>query len=125
MHQVFIGRQPIFDRDNRVFAYELLWRAGNQSSASFADGDQATTDVLLNALMDIGLDRLVGNHAAFINLTRGFDLGEQPLPNMQNPVVLEILEDIEMDDDLLVAIKKLAAAGYQIALDDFIYTPSL
>ncbi len=125
MQQVFIGRQPIFDRHNRVFAYELLWRAGNQSSARFADGDQATTDVLLNALMDIGLDRLVGNHPAFINLTRGFVLGEHPLPDMQGRVVLEILEDIEMDDALLVAICKLASQGYTIALDDFIYTPSL
>jgi len=58
MSNVFIGRQPIFDRQNQVFAYELLWRGGADNQAGFADGDLATTQVMLNALTEIGLDRL-------------------------------------------------------------------
>jgi len=125
MAQVYIGRQPIFDRDNRVFAYELLWRGGDDNRAGFADGDLATTQVMLNALTEIGLDRLVGEHRAFINLTRRFLLGEQPLPEMTDQVVLEILEDIAPDAEVIAAVRRLAALGYCIALDDFLYRPEL
>jgi len=124
--QAYIGRQPIFDRDNRVFAYELLWRGGVEADqAHFPDGDLATTQVMLNALTDIGLDRLVGKHRAFINLTRRFLLGEQPLPEMTERVVLEILEDIEPDAEVIAAVRRLANLGYCIALDDFLYRPEL
>lgn len=125
MAQVYIGRQPIFDRDNRVFAYELLWRGGQDNRAGFADGDLATTQVMLNALTEIGLDRLVGEHRAFINLTRRFLLEDQPLPEMTDQVVLEILEDIEPDEQVIAAVRRLAGLGYSIALDDFLYRPEL
>ncbi len=125
MKDVFIGRQPIFDRQGKVYAYELLWRDGNSNSANISDGDHATTVVMLNALTEIGLDPLVGQHRAFINLTRNFILGDQPLPAMGDRIVLEILEDIEVDDALLAAIKKLSSQGYTIALDDFLYQPNL
>jgi len=126
MSQVTIGRQPIFDRDLNVIAYELLWRANNKSeSANVIDGDQATTDVILNALVEIGLDRITGNFPAFINLTRNFLLGHYPLPEMSNRLVLEILEDIEITDEVLHGIKTLAQQGYPIALDDFIFHPGL
>lgn len=125
MSDVFIGRQPIFDRNNRVFAYELLWRQGNGNAAQVTDGDLATTQVILNALTEIGLDRLVGNQPAFINLTRSFLLGEQPLPELNGRLVLEVLEDIAPDREIIQGIQHLARQGYTIALDDFLYRPEL
>jgi len=125
MSNVFIGRQPIFDRQNQVFAYELLWRGGADNQAGFADGDLATTQVMLNALTEIGLDRLVGNHLAFINLTRRFLTGDRPLPEMTERVVLEILEDIDPTAEVIAAVERLAGLGYTIALDDFLYRPAL
>ncbi len=125
MAQVYIGRQPIFDRENRVFAYELLWRGGSDNAAGFADGDLATTQVLLNALTEIGLDRLVGDRYAFINLTQRFLLGDHPLPEMTDQVVLEILEDVEPTPEVITAVQRLAGLGYTVALDDFLYRPAL
>ncbi len=125
MSDVFIARQPIFDRQNQVFAYELLWRQGNGNAAQVTDGNLATTQVILNALTEIGLDRLVGNQSAFINLTRSFLLGEQPLPDMNGRLVLEVLEDIEPDAEIISAVARLSQQGYTIALDDFLYRPEL
>jgi len=42
MQDIYIGRQPIFDCDLNVFAYELLFRSGTHNSAGTFDGDQAT-----------------------------------------------------------------------------------
>ncbi len=123
--EIFIGRQPIYDRALDVFAYELLYRSGETDRAGELDGDAATSQVLLNTFTEIGLEHLVGDHLAFINLTRPFIMGENPLPLPEGRIVLEILEDIVVDAQLVDAVRKLSASGYLIALDDFIYHESL
>ena len=125
MQDIFIGRQPIFDRDLEVFAYELLFRSGTQNRAGPLDGDQATSQVVINAFMEIGLDDLVGSRLAFINLTRSFLVTDTPLPFPKDRVVLEILEDIKADAAVLDAVRALGQQGYSMALDDFIFDESL
>ncbi len=125
MSDIFIGRQPIYDQKLKVFGYELLFRAASENRAEFIDGDQATTDVIVNTFLEIGLDNIVGEHLAFINLTRAFFVGEHTISMPQHRVVLELLEDIEADDEVIAGVKRLADLNYTIALDDFIYHESL
>jgi len=125
MSHLYLARQPIYDRQLNVYAYELLYRAADVASAPENIGDQATYTVLMNALTEIGLDDLVGPHYAFINLTRGFVVGDNPLPFSGNKVVIEVLEDIAADEAVLEGVKRLSSQGYMIALDDFIYDESL
>ena len=121
MSNIFIARQPIYDRKLNVFAYELLYRAGDESNhANVTDGDDATSQVLVNALIEIGLPELVGNTLAFINLTQQHILNGLPITLAQENVVLEVLEDVVPDDTLISALQKLKNEGYTIALDDFI-----
>jgi len=126
MNQVFIGRQPIFRRTLDVFAYELLYRttASEQAPLEF-DDDQATAQVLINAFVDIGLERIVGPHKAFVNLPRNFVTGNLPLIFSEAGTVLEILEDCVVDEQLLDSIRNLSSRGFEIALDDFVYKPGL
>lgn len=125
MQDVYIGRQPIFDRDLEVYAYELLFRSGSLNQAARTDvpfdGDRATSQVIVNAFIEIGLDRIVGDQPAFINLTRSFVTARTPLPFPQDRVVLEILEDIEPDAEVLSCLRELADRGYRMALDDFVF----
>ena len=125
MSEIFIGRQPIFDRDLEVYAYELLFRANSGNIADIIDGDEATSDVIVNTFMEIGLDTIVGHSLAFINLTRSYLVNENTISLPKDRVVLEILEDIEADEEVINGVKRLASQGYTIALDDFIYKPSL
>lgn len=122
-HNIFVGRQPIYDRDLNVHAYELLYRSSGANSAHVVDGDQATSQVILNTFVEIGLDTITGGHPAFINLTRSFMTGDHPLPFTPQQVVLECLEDIKPDSEAAAAIRRLADQGYTIALDDFVYRP--
>ena len=126
MQDIYIGRQPIFDRNLNLFAYELLYRANNvDNSADIIDHDHATTNVLVNAFLDFGLEELVGRKLAFINLPRNFIVGEKPLPLPKDKVILEILEGVKVDEEIISAVRKLRGEGYGIALDDFIYHPDL
>lgn len=121
--QVFIGRQPIFDRELRTSAYELLFRQANSGNAAGVfDGYKATSQVIHNALMEIGMDELIGNSKAFINFSREnlLDNTAELLPG--DRVVIEILENIKVDDEIIKAAVKLVKAGFVIALDDFVCT---
>ena len=128
MDDIYIGRQPIYNAKLEVVAYELLFRTGKVSNeANVIDGDNATTNVIINAITEIGMDQLVGPHKAFINLTRNhiLQMAERPLPELKGRMVLEILEDIQAEDDIIAAVHKLADYGFTIALDDFIFNDSL
>ena len=118
MHDIFIGRQPIYDRSLDVYAYELLYRGSEQNRAVVIDGDQATSRVILNAFMEIGLNQIVGQRPAFINLTRGF-LVDRDMMLPADKVVLEVLEDVVVDEPLIRGVRRLCEQGYRIALDDF------
>ena len=59
MAELFIGRQLAFDSDQNVWGYELLFRS-SRNNASFENAQAATSQVILNALLEFGLERVVG-----------------------------------------------------------------
>jgi c-di-GMP phosphodiesterase len=124
MSEVFIGRQPIFNRKLKLFAYELLARSDMQN-VSNSTGDAATSQVIINALMEIGLEHIVGKHPAFFKLTRNFLLEQELGIFSTESTIFAIPNDIEVDDSLLAAVQGLKAKNYQIALDNFVYREEL
>ncbi|MAE71667.1 MAG: signal transduction protein [Gemmatimonadetes bacterium] len=124
MSEVFVGRQPIFDRSQTVRAYELLFRSGERNSAGAVDGNRATADVLANTFTTIGLDQMAGHHPAFVNCTRELILGGTLMALPKQRIVLEILEDVHPDDELVAEVARLAEAGFMVALDDFVFSPA-
>jgi EAL and modified HD-GYP domain-containing signal transduction protein len=111
------ARQAIYDRDMDVVSYELLFRHSDQNYASFVDGDQASSTVLLNAFGDHSLEDLTQNKPAFVNFTPTLINNPPMIPSAN--LVVEILEDVKVDAQLIQSIEKLKSDGYTIALDDF------
>jgi len=93
---ILMARQPIFNRDLEVFAYELLFRNSEDNQAFILDGDQATCRVLLNAYTGFREDNSSEKVPAFINLTRSLLLSQHDLPLPKERVVLEILDALFM-----------------------------
>jgi EAL and modified HD-GYP domain-containing signal transduction protein len=118
---VLMARQPIFDRDSQVVAYELLFRQDMEEAANVQDGDFSTSQVLLNAFTHFGIEEAVGKHTAFVNFTR--HLLENPPPFDKSRLVIEILESEHVDEELVCTVSKLVDEGYTIALDDFVLEP--
>jgi c-di-GMP-related signal transduction protein len=61
MRNIYVGRQAIYDWKLTLYGYELLFRSGNQDTRPASDnfdGDRATSEVLLNTFMEIGLARI-------------------------------------------------------------------
>lgn len=119
--EIFVARQPIFDRKKRVYAYELLYRNGNFPSANITDFDNATSEVITNSMLLIGIESLTGGKKAFINFTRNLLENEFAVMFPPDLVAIEILETIEPDDTIITACKRLKQLGYTLVLDDFVY----
>ena len=115
---VHVARQPIFDKNMNVFAYELLYRS-EEGFNDDKDGNQKTGEVVFNTLVNLGLDNMLGGKKAFINFTK--ETIDDDLPKMfsNDVLVVEILEDVIPDDTFLEQCRVLKQQGYVLALDDF------
>ena len=122
--EVYVGRQPIFDRHSNVFGYELLYRRSMNNFYEGVDGNQATRDLIYNAFFAMQIDDLTEGKVGFINFTDAMvrDLVPEILPKEQ--LVIEILENSIVDQDLIQACINLKEKGYILALDDFVLSPS-
>lgn len=116
---IFVARQPIFDKDINVIAYELLYR-DSAVNASPGGGDSATASVMINGPLMMGLETLTDHKKVFIKFTRSFLLDETVTLFGPDTVVVEVMEDIESDLLLVESLKRLKAAGYTIALDGYV-----
>lgn len=122
--EVFVARQPLFNRMEEVYGYELLYRHNNMNSFPNINGDQATTEVLINSFFNIGIDKLSDGKPCFINFTE--NLLELRLPTYFQPrdIVIEILESVIPSQKIIDICIELKQLGYKLALDDFIFDKS-
>lgn len=118
---VYVARQPIFNREKEVVAYELLYR---DTDNNFFDGSVAasvaTSILLMNSYISFGINNLVGDAKAFVNFGKALIDSDIPLLLDSNKVVVELLEDIVPDRLFVEKIKMLKDKGYTIALDDYV-----
>ncbi|TQR19984.1 EAL and HDOD domain-containing protein [Psychrobacillus vulpis] len=118
---IFVARQPIFAKNEYIFAYELLYRNDQQNSFPNIDGDSATLEVLIHSFLTIGINELAGDKLCFINFTENLLEKEVFSQFPSNRIVVEILEDIPITHMLLQKLREIKSLGFLIALDDFIF----
>jgi len=115
----YLARQPIFDRQDSVLGYELLFRSGLDNFFGRQDASKPSECLIDNFLL-FGLETLAGTHRAFINFTRVDLVRDLPTLFPRERIVVEVLESTLADPEAISACRKLKQAGYLIALDDFV-----
>ncbi len=118
MSKVMVGRQPVFDRDFKVQAYELLFRSGDQPDE--LDGMFMTAQVVSEVLDGIGIEKIAGSLPAWINADRQM-LTDPDRPLLMLPAErsgIEVLEHVPPDDEVIEAVRELKEKGFTILLDD-------
>ncbi|MCD5323945.1 MULTISPECIES: EAL and HDOD domain-containing protein [Pontibacillus] len=120
--EVYVARQPIFNNQCEVMAYELLYR-GSKLDQGFTgiDGDQATAEVMLNSFYHMGFSKIADQKKCFVNFTENLLKSELPFCFPHNQLVIEVLENIPLTAEVVDRCSILKAKGYQIALYDFVY----
>ena len=121
---ILMARQPIYDQHLNVVAYELLYRSRDSLQNNLMeDGNNATSQVLLNNYTSIYQSGKLTKLPAFINLTKEMVKSDRIPELSRQHIVLEILEGMEVDDELISGVQRFVDEGYRVALDDFIYSP--
>lgn len=116
---VYVARQPIFDRNMNVFGYELLYRGSMNNFFEGKDDDKATAELINNAFFTMHIHELTDNTKAFVNFSQKMLIEEIPFLLPADSMVVEVLEGVEINEDLIEACRKLRESGYIIALDGF------
>lgn len=121
---VYLARQPVYNRDLAVVAYELLYRTGEGARVldPVSQPDEATSSVVINAVLNIGLNQITGGKPALINVTRSFLLSGHLPSKLAGQLIPEVLEGTSVDDDLVSCVARYRKQGFTIALDDFEYS---
>jgi EAL and modified HD-GYP domain-containing signal transduction protein len=123
-NSVYLGRQPIYGPGREIRAYELLYRRSlGDDTARIGDADQASAEVLLKTIIEIGLTKVSPERPVFINHT-GVLLKMDPILPADRCVV-EVLEDVVADTSTIDAMSRLRRLNYRLALDDFVYRDDL
>lgn len=115
--QVFIGRQPILDAQQKIIGYELLFRSNSTDNAARIEDDfSAGAQVLINTLSNMGTEWLMGDKLAFLNVAEAMLASEfmELLPAQR--IVLEIKGEIAPSPALIERLQALKELGFQFAL---------
>jgi EAL and modified HD-GYP domain-containing signal transduction protein len=118
--ELFLGRQPILDRDQNLTAFELLFRSSHANGAHIEDDLLASATVINHAFSELGVEAVLGRYVGFINLSAPLIMSDviELLPRER--VVLELLETVRIDAPLVERLKQLKAMGFRLALDDYL-----
>lgn len=127
---VLFARQPIYDRDLNVAAYEILFRDSEENRAAINNNDPAaariaTAQALINTTLDMDLERIAEGRTLFFNLSRDFLMTDFELPQVDTRLGIDVLAEGEDDDSIAEAVSNLALAGHIVALDDFRWRPGI
>ena len=121
----YLGRQPVLDRNQALFGYELLFRSTPVGQANIgqatpagaaAPGLNATAAVIAHAAQ-LGLARAIGDAYCFLNVDADV-LGSDIYAFLpRERTVLELAASVMPDEAVLARMAELAGHGFQFALD--------
>ena len=118
--EIFIGRQPILDRDQQLYAYELLFRRGTRNGADVTDDLGATATVISHVFSELGLEAALGPYLGFVNLDARMLASDALELLPREKFVLEVLETVDITPEVVGRCRALKDKGYTLALDDFV-----
>lgn len=118
---MYIARQPIFDKYMNIYGYELLYRKSSNNFYEGTDDDKATAELLNNAFLTMEIKELTCNTKAFINFSDTMLMKEIPYLLPKDEIVIEILERVKVTPDIIENCRELKNRGYLLALDDFVF----
>ncbi|MES2129355.1 MAG: EAL domain-containing protein [Pseudomonadota bacterium] len=115
----YLGRQPILDRNQALFGYELLFRNAAVGAADI-ESDMAATATVIAHAAHLGLDKVIGDAQGFVNVDAEVLKSDIFVFLPREKVVLEIVETMKATPDVLERMAELAGHGFRFALDDVI-----
>jgi EAL and modified HD-GYP domain-containing signal transduction protein len=115
-NQLYVARQPIFDRDKKVWGCKLLYRESEAAGAArYLDGEEATLKVAASLL--VSPDQEFRSGCTMVTVSRDFLLqGMVQGLELDKPVV-GVRSKLLKDKQVLDALRDLKGHGYKLSVD--------
>lgn len=119
----YIVKQPIHDRNNNLFAYEVLYRE-NTDQISRPNTDDTTAANTIAGMLPLlwDTDFFEGQNAC---ITFTEPLLKQDIPSIFGPeqLIMQISYEMLLDSQAMEMLREYKRAGYRIALMEFQFSP--
>jgi EAL and modified HD-GYP domain-containing signal transduction protein len=112
----YLGRQPLLDRNQALFGYELLFRSTSVGGANVESGLSATAATIAHAAQ-LGLARSIGDATCFLNVDADVLMSDMFAFLPRERTVLELVASVEPTDAVLWRIAELAGHGFRFAAE--------
>lgn len=116
---IFLARQPILDQDQKIVAYELLFRGSQANYAQIDNELHATAHVMMSLFNEMGIQSVLGKERGFINVNAEMLMSDMIHLLPKDQIVIELLETIVITPLILEQCRHLKSEGFTLALDDF------
>lgn len=113
-----LAYQPIFDREERPFGYELLHRQGGIDAARIDDPVSATSQVIRIAFGELGFLGAIGDALCFINVEEEMLREDVLLALDPEKIVLELPADTVPNEHVLERCHVLKRKGFRLLLEN-------
>lgn len=111
--QVYLSRQPIFDRSERIAAFALFHRQAETATTS----EDSPERLVVDAVLGIGLENLAGRHPAYLPVTYDMLLRGAIEILDRRRIIAEVPHDCAEDPDIVAACRRLHGMGYRLAIE--------
>jgi len=120
MSEVYLGRLPILDSKQNLVAFELLFRADQQSTVTVTNNSAASANVIIDTYGQLGIENVIGKRRGFIKVDAKLLMHDAICMLPKKHVVLEILRNVEINDEIINRCTFLKQKGYQLALSNVV-----
>ncbi len=124
VQEVMVARQAIYNNQMGVFGYELLFRSHQHDLLEIGE-DNATAQVVVNAFLNMGIENLVGQRYAGINISEWYLYKAHTLPIVKERVILDFPSNLHVSKEAIETLKNLKNEGFVLAINDFKYRREL
>ncbi|MDO6692367.1 HDOD domain-containing protein [Aliiglaciecola sp. 3_MG-2023] len=115
----YIARQAIFDKQLHVFAYELLFRDGEDNAIPDIESNEKTAKIIANSHFSLGIEEITDGKGAFINFQTDTLLYRFPTMLEPHTVIVELASNTEVSKTLIEACRHIKGLGYRFAISEY------
>lgn len=119
--ETYIVRQPIISRDQKVVAYEILYK--EDESSLYNQNDMRVANVIEQFLMDLNNDKFLAGKAAFLTFTPNLLMKNIPKMFSEQRLVIQIEDSSIVHPLAQKIIYRYKKQGYRVAIKDFEFSP--
>lgn len=118
MSNIYLGRQPIIDRKQRLVAFDLLMRSTQDGPDLRSDDASVSATIIVNGLSGFGMHHILGTVPGYINIDHKLLMSDVISSMPRDHFVLELTDNIKFTDAVIERCKHLKSEGYKLALGD-------